>query len=330
MYLISDTAEHDANVAGDPLEVESFSQTGFQANATMSSTSSTVNYIRHQEKGITVKILHRYQFSSALKRMSVVAEVAHKNKKCPVLTTRQFVFSKGAPEVMRKYIREIPSNYEATYSLHMSKGRRVIALAFRPLEEDESPWSSGSISRAEAEANLMFLGFLVFDSTLKSDSKSVMNDLKWLHIPTVVITGDSAYTAADVARKLAMISKSKHLLILDDVSDEVVWKFVPGKITKASAGFSSGQNVDFDPMGIAPLAASYNLCVTGQALLALENSCHTSRHGLSFTEVLGRFCPHVRIYARMSPAQKEVIILAMNSVGMYTLMCGDGTNVSVQ
>ncbi|KAJ1483353.1 hypothetical protein T484DRAFT_1800650 [Baffinella frigidus] len=35
---------------------------------------------------------------------------------------------------------------------------------------------------------------------------------------------------------------------------------------------------------------------------------------------------YVRVFARVSPSQKEQILLALKDLGHFTMMCGDGTN----
>ena len=41
---------------------------------------------------------------------------------------------------------------------------------------------------------------------------------------------------------------------------------------------------------------------------------------------LVKVVPHIRVFARTSPKQKELIVLKLKEGGWGVLMCGDGTN----
>lgn len=78
-------------------------------------------------------------------------------------------------------------------------------------------------------------------------------------------------------------------------------------------------DVTFDSTSIVALSRDYNLCVTGPGLQEVQSQ--PSRYGGSYT-----WFSLVNIFARVSPAQKESILRALNDSGAITLMCGDGTN----
>jgi len=75
---------------------------------------------------------------------------------------------------------------------------------------------------------------------------------------------------------------------------------------------------DGSASALEALSREHALCVTGPALGALEAGGAAS--------ALQTLCPRVTIFARVSPAQKETILRALNDAGLCTLMCGDGTN----
>lgn len=60
-----------------------------------------------------------------------------------------------------------------------------------------------------------------------------------------------------------------------------------------------------------------NLCLTGSGLgWLMENK----------PDLVKSIIPKVRVFARTSPRQKELIIIELKANGFYTVMCGDGTN----
>lgn len=261
------------------------------------------------QRGISATVVHRYQFSSSLKRMSVVVRTTF-NKK-----TSWFLFCKGAPEVLGEFLVEVPQSYESTYLHHMKAGRRVIAMTYRLLENHKT----GSIMpRVEAESNLSFLGFLVFNSALKPSTKSVIRELRGTNTPIAIVTGDNVYTAADVARKLNLISSDMPLLLSEEYHDDRQSRAIHWSLNDSSDSTS----IPFDVSTHATLSLKYVLCVSGSSLALMESTMSLEE----FKATLRHLCPHVRIFSRVSPAQKELITKALNLEGYYTLFCGDGTN----
>jgi len=332
--------QSNGQIQGDPMEVATMETTNF--------VFESASVVANKKRNIRLRIHHKYPFSSALKRMSVLVEAEAMSKQ--VLSSEQqnpssagevFLFTKGAPEILAAMLVSIPPFYTATYMYHMSKGRRVIALACRRFGSNSQGDQAAVLlatarvtSRQELEKELHFVGFLVFDCDLKPDSKSVMKELRQAGHTVLMITGDSAFTAAEVGRKLAM-TKPAGVKILQPTSerdkDGMKSDITAGTaevaewiaVTKASSDAAASSSEPFSLSQLGLLANTYSLCVTGSALLALEQSAGSTRAWLS---ILRQICPHVTIFARVSPAQKEVILQALNDSGHFTLMCGDGTN----
>lgn len=60
---------------------------------------------------------------------------------------------------------------------------------------------------------------------------------------------------------------------------------------------------------------SYEFCVSGDGMVELREQ-----------ELLSTFLHHISVFARVSPGQKEEVIVAFKEAGDIVLMCGDGTN----
>jgi manganese-transporting P-type ATPase len=77
-----------------------------------------------------LRIRRRFQFSSALKRMSTVSSLPNGQAIAAV---------KGAPETIKTMLATVPTDYDATYKWFTRRGSRVLALGIKPLEGNPTP-----------------------------------------------------------------------------------------------------------------------------------------------------------------------------------------------
>ena len=171
---------------------------------------------------IELGILRNFEFVSQLRRSSVVV--------------RQFgdagasIFVKGAPESIkdicvaesRTYLHlvllvlcswdAVPSDYDDYLNHYTHKGYRVIACATK--YEHRLSWMKvQKLTRVEAESNLEFVGFIIFENKLKPTTSHVISDLNRADIRNIMCTGDNILTAVSVARECKMIGADEQCFI---------------------------------------------------------------------------------------------------------------------
>lgn len=79
-----------------------------------------------------IYIKRRYQFSSALKRMSTLSSVEDAQGRKWVAAV------KGAPETLKGMYKTVPSWYDETYRYYTRRGSRVLALGVKTMSVESS------------------------------------------------------------------------------------------------------------------------------------------------------------------------------------------------
>lgn len=281
-------------IVGDPVEKASL-------NAINWVLSKNDFIVPKKSKMSPLKILCRFYFSSSLKRMSVLATY-----KCTKMSNQimHIASVKGAPEVLKSMLQNIPYNYDSTYLELAGRGARVLALARK--EMVINPENLKNLKRDDLECDLHFVGFVVVSCPLKNDSEEVIKELLASSHMVTMITGDNALTACYVANELNFTRSSSNIILtLAEINNQWYWVNDSYKIQ-----VTLNDN-------IKELVDSYDLCLTGDGLAYL-NQYHKN--------VLRKILPHICVFARVAPKEKEFIVVMLKELGYFTLMCGDGTN----
>ncbi|KAJ6655494.1 hypothetical protein lerEdw1_005072 [Lerista edwardsae] len=206
----------DGKIQGDPLDVKMFEGTKWEIvekeetpSEQSKSTTSDPCMEGYEPAEATVegiKILHQFPFSSSIQRMSVITQELGK--------TSYDLYTKGAPEVVAGFCKAntIPPNFQKGLKFYTSQGFRVIALAQKALSEDTD---LQSLEREDLECNLTFLGLLVMENRLKTETRVVLEELIAARIRIVMVTGDNLLTAVTVAKNSGMISSSSKVILVE-------------------------------------------------------------------------------------------------------------------
>ncbi|KAJ7600868.1 hypothetical protein C8J56DRAFT_847529 [Mycena floridula] len=284
----------DGTIVGDPME-----KTTLQALDWTLSKGDTLSSSKDSAHKAQLVIRRRFQFSSALKRMSTVSNLPG---------GKTLVAVKGAPETIKGMLSHVPAHYDETYKSFTRQGSRVLALAAKETE----PMSIDRINklpRDQVESSLAFCGFLVFHCPLKADAVETLKMLADSSHRCIMITGDNPLTALHVAREVEIVDRPALILDLKENpthDGDLIWRTV-----------DESKIIPVDPS--EPLDASlfeqYDICITGAAMRQYE-----SRPG--WIDLV----QNTWVYARVSPSQKETILTTLKKLGYITLMAGDGTN----
>ncbi|XP_071898310.1 probable cation-transporting ATPase 13A4 isoform X3 [Anas platyrhynchos] len=259
-----------------------------------------------------VIILHQFPFSSALQRMSVIAQEIGGEKQ---------VFTKGAPEMVATLCRAetVPSNFESKLLFYTAQGFRVIGLACKSLQTGRQ---STDLTREEVESDLTFLGLLIMENRLKKATKPVLEELSAAHIRSVMVTGDNIQTAVTVAKNAGMISPTNRVILVEankipgSFLASVTWKPLEENKTEEYGSLEDDSQTE-RRIRLAVGSGQYHFAMSGKSYQII------AQH---FSHLLPKLLLNGTVFARMSPGQKSSLVEEFQKLDYFVGMCGDGAN----
>lgn len=279
-------AQLDDGLVGDPLEKATLSAVDWNL-------TKQDSVIPKRGKYKALKIYQRFYFSSALKRMSVLAGYM-----IPFSNEVNYIGAvKGAPEVLMGMMKNVPPEYEKTYLEYSRRGSRVLALGIKDFGKIDAQ-RLRDIKREDVECELEFAGFVIISCPLKPDSKSAIKEIAQASHRVVMITGDNPLTACHVAKVLKFTKKT--LLVLTKVSGpedlKPIWKWTTIEGDNKYTVTDDYKNV----------LKSHDLCITGEGLQYL-----VEWQG----DYLQKIIPYIVVFARFAPKQKEFVVTTLKHLG---------------
>ena len=271
---------------------------------------------------IELGLIKSFEFVSHLRRASVVV--------------RQFgapggdIFVKGAPECMKDICRpeSLPQDYEELLDYYTHRGFRVIACATKHISKLN--WVKvQKMQRREAESDLEFVGFIIFENKLKNATVEVIEELNGAQIRSVMCTGDNILTAVSVARECHLIDTSAHCFIPHfnqgdslDPKASLKWQSVDNPIYELD-----GETLlPLPPPAEGDASLPYDISNLRNFSLAVNGDVFRWIIDYSTEDVLHRMLARGQVFARMSPDEKHELVEKLQNIGYCCGFCGDGAN----
>lgn len=301
--------ERAGAITGYALERAMFRATGYSLEANVhkkSTPNAPFSVLISSPIGKTFGVVKRFLFDASLQRSSVLIEDFE--------TGQRVVYTKGSPEALLPVCNSatLPSNYIEKVRAYAYQGYYVLALASKTY-----PVTADMPAREAMECRLTFLGFVLFLNKIKTEAPYVVGALEDAKVDVRILTGDNAFTALHVARKVNMELQAT-VLLLDVVdhnggSSGVVFADVDELASRADAEWTP-----LDSKSFLGLADSSEFSLTGAALDAL---CE-SQNSLFVEQVV----LHTKVFSRLRPHQKTWVVETLMQRGKCVGMVGDGTN----
>ncbi|KAL5289522.1 hypothetical protein ACFFRR_009558 [Megaselia abdita] len=265
----------------------------------------------------SIGIVREFPFESSLQRMSVITRS---------LSASHFtVYSKGSPEIIHalSHPESLPRDYYEKLDIYARKGLRVIALAYKPLDKKLTYAKLQKVPRDQIECDLTFLGFVILENRLKPETSEIIRELTAANIRSVMVTGDNILTAVSVARDCGILCRSENVITVTTRQKEIFYTTTPS--TDQLGSFSSLDTCLTTTESYKGLESGLDGAIGPKYKFAVEGKTWQVIRDI-YPDILPKIVARGAVFARMSPDQKQELIVELQALGHYVAMCGDGAN----
>ena len=278
----------EGRLVGDPIDIAIFKETGGKIDN---------NEIICKRKTKIIPI-RKYKFESDLKKITVLAKIFSEKHKKNYLNR---VLCKGAPEVIKTLLKDIPKNYDECYLNWSKKGYKILALAYNDNEDFDY-----NTKREELEKNLIFSGFAIFENPLKPNVDKYINQLIKAKYNICIITGDHLLATIKISKDLKL--GPDNFLSLKIENNKMKWNDLNNNYIRETNSIEEVQK----------LSNYYTLGITGEEYKKINLIQNIPK--------IYEAIQYIKLFCRVSQIQKDNIIKDLIKCGRYPSMCGDGSN----
>lgn len=303
----------DDALVGDPLDVKMFEFTSWHFVEEFGGLSVPLVFDHVGKETYGYKILKEYEFIASLRRMSVLVEKDQ----------NRIIFTKGAPEVIAEICdpTTVPANFEALLHKYTHGGFRVIACASKSLSSRKG---NKSLARFDAERDMIFSGYIVFENKLKSSTKLTLQELRSAGTRTIMCTGDNVLTAISVGHESELIDPQVTQVFIPRLASE------DEQDAAAGTGLIWEEILDpsnrLDPVTLQKTSLNIRENVHEHVFAITGDIFRYILAELQDENLIEAMLIKCDIFARMSPDEKHELVEQLQKIDYTVGFCGDGAN----
>jgi len=329
---------------GDSLDIEMLKYSKWEL---VNSTDSNTKFIScfENDKNSQLEVKKVFEFASEHQRLSVVT--------LDTATNKVYVFSKGAPEKIHSMCRPetVSDKFHEILEKMAMRGYRILGLGYKEIDSSTiEPEKIKFYERDDAESDLIFSGFLILENKLKDDTSECIQRLTEADIQIKIISGDNPLTTVQASREANIINNKSIVYLCDIETDgvqenpnvEITYKLIhPVAFEEESEKeIMIKINTEHKPEILDKIEYLQNkllsygdeeFAITGPLFEYCYNTVYTKNKIIKekkekikeFFNILVKRC---KIFSRMKPEQKAMVVEELQKTGIRTGMVGDGAN----